>query len=318
MIEIILYCLLFIVSTLILYFSAKFLLNSLSEIAKFLKWKEFVVAFITIALGASLPNLVVGIISAINKIPELSLGDVLGGNIIDLTLIVGIASLISLTGISAPSKTIQNSAFFTLFIALLPVILISDNKLSRLDGVFLILSFWFYIFWLFSEKKRFLKVYDSAPSSLSFFFKNILIFIFSLVFLILSATGVVNSSIFFSHKFNISFAAIGIFVVALGNCLPEAVFSFEAAKRGQNWLILGNLMGSVIITSTLVLGIVSLISPIHLENFSFAISARIFLFLSALFFVLFLKTSAKITKKEGIFLIAIYIAFLISQILVEK
>lgn len=308
------YSLIFLFSFLAISLASRYCVNSLSKIAKFLGWKEFVVAFLTIALGASLPNLVVGIFSALNKIPELSFGDVIGGNIVNLTLIVALSTFFSKAGLSAPSRTVQGSAKFALFIAILPLILGFDGILTWNDGLILLSVFFLYVYWLFAKKERFVKVYDEKEKKVGYFFSNFGIFIFSIIPLILGARGIISASNFFEKNFNISLEKIGILIVGLGNAFPEMFFSIEAARRNQDWLVLGDLIGSVIITATLVIGIVALISPIYIENIPAIFTSRLFLFVAALFFTISLKTQHKITKKEGLFLLSVYIAFLIFQI----
>jgi len=310
------YVLIFIISCFLLIFSGRWLVNSLTRIARFLGWKEFVVAFFTIALGASLPNLFVGIISALNKIPQLSLGDVIGANIFDLTITVALAAFISRQGISAPSRTVQGSSIFTIGSAILPLILILDGNLSRIDGFLLILTFAFYVLWLFRKEERFKKVYDGVPEikGWKYFLEDIGLLILSIILLILGAEGIVKSSSFFATTLGLPLIFIGIFIVGIGDCLPETFFAIRAARHGQDWMILGNLMGSVMITATLVLGTVAIICPIEFFDFSILAIGRIFLVLSALFFLIFLRTGRKITRKEAIFLILIYILFVLIQI----
>ena len=312
-----LYIFTFITSCFLLTIAGKWLIESLVKIAKFLGWKEFVVAFFTVALGTSLPNLFVGIISALNKIPQLSLGDVVGGNILDLTLVVALAAFISRKGIYAPSRTVQGSSLFTIGSAILPLILILDGNLSRIDGILLISAFIVYVSWLFRKEDRFKKVYDGVPQikDFKYFLKDIGMLLSSIVLLILGATGIVQSSSFFAQVLNLPLIFIGIFIVGVGNALPEAFFSIRAAREGQDWMILGNLMGSVMITTTLVLGIVALISPIEIFDFSTFAIGRFFLIVSAIFFLIFLRTGRKITRKEAVFLFLIFAAFVITEIL---
>lgn len=85
----------FLVSVVVLYVSGRWIVSALMNVAKFLKLKEFVVAFFVMAFAASLPNLAVGIISAVNKVPQLSFGEIMGGNVVDLTLVVVLAILFS-------------------------------------------------------------------------------------------------------------------------------------------------------------------------------------------------------------------------------
>jgi len=311
------YILTFLASCFLLAFSSKWLVNVLLRIALFLKLKEFVVGFFLMAFAASLPNFFVGIIAALNKIPELSFGEVIGGNIVDLSLVIGLAALLSRGGLSADSRTVQGSSFFTIFIGVLPLFLIADHNLSRVDGIFLILIYLLYISWLFSKKERFTKVYDHAPRTINSknFLKDLVFLTFSIVLLLIGAKGIVSSASVFASSLGLPIGLIGLFIVGLANSLPETFFSIQAARKGQDWMILGDLMGGVVMTATLVLGIVALISPIKIADFSPFAIARVFVVISALFFLFCLRSDSKISKKEGILLLLIYILFLVTEIL---
>jgi len=313
------YILIFLISCSFLYFAGEMVIECLARIARFLGWKEFVVAFFLMAFSCSIPNFFVGVISALNKVPELSFADVVGGNVVELALLGGLAALISKMGLSTQSRTVQGSTIFGIGTALLPLILVSDGNLSRVDGILLILTFIFYIFWLFNKKERFEKIYNDIkePMGLKFFLKNLAIFIISIILLILAAKGVVESSLFFANYLKVSLGLIGILVVSLGNSLPDLSFILRAAKKSQDWLILGDIMGGTVITATLVLGIVALIHPIKIFDFSPFLIGFFFLIISALFFLFFVRTDRKITKKEALFLFSIYIIFLVVEILTK-
>ena len=313
-----LYILIFLASCVLLYFAGNWVIGGLMRIAKFLGWKEFVVAFFVMAFAASLPNLFVGISSAFHRIPQLSFGDIVGGNLVDLTIVVALAALVA-KGLPAESRMVQTSSIFTILIAILPLLLILDGKLGRGDGILLILVFFLYIFWLFSKKERFAKVYEGETESIAkefkIFFKSLGKIIFGIILLLLAAEGIVRSAAFFAQSLNLPLALIGILIVGLGNALPETYFAVISAKKGETWMILGNLMGSVIVPATLVLGIVALICPIEIIDFSPFAIARFFLIISALFFLFFVRTGRKITRKEALFLLLIYIAFVATEIL---
>ncbi|MFH1575414.1 MAG: sodium:calcium antiporter [Candidatus Nealsonbacteria bacterium] len=306
-------------SFILLALAAKWLIDALSRIGIYLKLKEFVLAFFVIGIGATIPNLIIGIVSAVNKIPELSFGDVVGANILDLSIVVGLAALLSRGGLSADSRTVQGSSVFIMVFALLPLFLIFDGTLSRMDGIILLLGFAVYTVWLFSKKDRFTKVYENHQRKFTSreIIKDVSFILVGLVLLFIGGQGVVQSAMFFYETFNLPLGMIGIFVVAVGTCMPEIFFSLQAARKGQDWMILGNLMGNVATTATFVLGIVALITPIKIVDFSPFVIARIFLVIAVLSFFLLTKTGRKITKKEGLVLIGIYVAFLITEILTK-
>jgi len=314
------YLFIFLSSCTLLYFSGEWLVRGLMRIARFLGWREFVVAFFIMAAATSIPNLFVGISSATHKIPQLSFGDIVGANVIDLTLAVAIATLIA-KGISAESRLIQSSALFTIFVAILPLLLIFDGILGRGDGIVLILFFVLYNLWLFSKKERFTKIYNQEKISIlkefRIFLKDLGKVILGLILLLVAAEGIVRSAQFLAESLNLTLAFIGILIVALGTSFPEVYFTTVLARKGETWMILGNLMGSIIIVSTLVLGVVALICPIKILDFSPFAIARFFLLISALFFLFFGRTDRKITKKEAIFLLGIYILFVLVEILTK-
>jgi cation:H+ antiporter len=316
-----LYILIFIGSLFLLLSSGTLLVHSLTKIARFLGWKEFVVAFFVVAMAGSAPNFFVGINSAINGIPQLSFGDVVGGNIVDLTLAIALAVLITRTAIPVESKMVQTSTIFTSVVAVLPLLLIFDGKLGRGDGLILIGVFLFYVFWIFSKGDRFRQVYDGKDKEIikgfKDFIKDLGKVIFSLILLMVAAEGIVRSSLFFAESFGLSLPIIGILIIGLGNALPEIYFAVASAKRGHTAMILGDLMGSIIVPATLVLGIVAFIHPIEVDNFSPFAIARIFLVLSAFLFFFAIKTGRKITTKEAIGLLFIYILFVVVEILVK-
>lgn len=315
------YILIFIVSCVLLYFSGEWLVEGLMKLTKFLGWKEFVMAFFVMAFAASLPNFIVGITSALKGIPELSFGDVAGNNLVALTLAIGLVSLFVRKGIPARSQAIQTTSLFVLTAAILPLFLIWDGKLSRLEGVILIAFFIFYCYWLFCKKERFCKIYKESEKRAKCSLKEIFIsfwkVFWGVIILTIAAQGIVASAQFFAHTFNFPLLLIGILITGAGSALPEIYFAISTARKGQGWMILGDLMGAVIVPSTLVLGVVALIHPIEITDFSYFAVARIFLLIAAVFFFLFIRSGQYISRKEAAFLTLIYIVFLIIEILIK-
>ena len=310
------YILLFLVSCFLLFWSGKWLVDGLVKMACFLKLREFVIAFFIVAVAGSAPNFFFGILSAFKGVPQLSFGDTLGGNLLDLTVIVALSAFIS-KGIPARSKMVQSSAVFTFIIALLPLFLIFDGVLSRGDGMVLISAFIFYALWLFSKKERFSKSYNRNSQDLKGFFNGLGKVIFGILILLAASKGMVETAYYFTETFHFSLVFVGMFIIAIGNAFPEAYFTILSARKNQNWMLLGDLMGVVIVASTLVLGVVAIICPIEISSFSPYAVARFFLVMAALFFLIFVRTDRKITKKEGLFLLMVYIAFVITEILVK-
>lgn len=317
--DIVLSAIYFLASCVLIVIAGKLVIDALIRISRFLHWKEFVVAFFTVSLGAVLPELFIGVTSALRGLPELSLGNVFGQNIVLFTLAPALCVLM-LKHLEMESRTVRAGSTFAILVAILPLLLILNGELSRADGVILISCFFFYIFWLFSKKERFSKIYDQesghSPMSRLGFLKDLFVVLVGMLLIVVFAHFIVSSAEIFSEKFNISPLLIGILIIGLGVALPETFLVINLARKGECWMILGSLMGAVAMSSTLVLGVVSLISPITVSEADLSVLqiARIFLIISAVFFLLFSRTGHKITLKEGLFLLGVYITFLMFEI----
>ena len=309
--------LLVIFSALIMFRAANWLVQGIGKVAQYLQWSEFVIAFFVMAVAGSLPNLFVGLSSVAHGIPELSFGDIIGNSIVDLTLVAALAVLIG-SDLLAEGKLMQTSAFLTISIALLPLLLILDGELGRGDGIALIIIFFGYVAWMFTKRKYYRQTLDESPKPPLKQFRNFLVGFVQIIvggtLLLVAAEGVVTSANFFANEFSLPIALIGILGLGFMSALPELYFAIAAAKKGKSWIILGELTGSVIILTTLVLGIVAILQPIVIEDFSPFAIARFFMILAALFFLIFIRTGRRITKKEALVLIGLYLAFVATEV----
>jgi cation:H+ antiporter len=317
------YILLFLFSCLLLIYSGNWLVRSLSQISEVLGLKRFTVAFLLMSLATAAPELFVGISSALRGIPELSLGNIIGQNIIHFTVAVFICVLIS-GGFQVKSKVVRTTALFSAFIALFPLLLILDGNLSRIDGVILIGLFAVYVFRMLKNGKKYDTSFDDSQTKnnvpvfkrVSLFFADFGHFIFGCFLLIIASQGIVKSAIFFAEQLNMPLVMIGVLIVGLGTALPEVYFSAFSAKKEEGELMAGNLLGSTVVSTCLVLGIVSLISPISsIEFFSYFLS-RATLFISVIFFIYFMSTGRKISFRESLVLLAIYALFISLEIII--
>ena len=311
----------FILSCLGIIVSSRWVIGSLSKLARSLGWKEYVVAFFTVSLGAVLPEFTIGMRAAFGGVPELSLGNIIGQNIILLTFAVAVCTLV-VKGIVVQSRTVRAGATFAAFAVTLPFILLSNGTLSRLDGLILIASFGFYVFWLFGKDDRFVKDYETNGEEIKTktgYLKNFFIFLGSFLLVVFSAEGIVYSATEFALILDVPEGLIGILLVGAGVALPEIYFSLKLATKGRSWMILGGLTGAVAMSSTLVLGAVALVNPItlshppHLAESPYSIS-MMFLVLGGVSLWFFVRTNNKLTRKEAIYLFIIYFTFLISEL----
>ncbi len=154
-----LYIIIFFASCFALSWLGTKLVKVLIEIAEYLRLREFIVGFFIMAIAASLPNFFVDINAALHNISGLALGDTIGGNIVDLTLVLALAVFFSSKTLATDSNMVQGSTIFTSALAVLPLIFVLNGGISRIDGIILILAFCVYSYWLFSKEKRLIKLY---------------------------------------------------------------------------------------------------------------------------------------------------------------
>jgi len=313
-----LYILIFIISCLILICSSTWIIQALTRIARFLEWREFIVASLLMAFATSLPEFFVGVFSAFHKRPQLSFGDVIGSNIIVLTLVMGIGILMA-KRLKFEGKILQRSSLYACLIAPLPLLLMLDGKISRWDGVILFLALGFYFQRLLLQKERFTKVFSHAfnrkRAHFKLFLKDLGIFLAGVSLLLCSAEGIVWSTSNLAREFNLPLVIIGLLLVALGTSTPEIAFGIKSITMGHKEMILGDAMGSVVVNSTLILGTVALIYPLEIPDFSPYFIGIIFTVITCLFFAIFARTDREITRREAIFLLFVYATFVICEII---
>lgn len=304
----------FVAACLAILFSASFLVKSLSKIAGFLRMQEFTAGFILMAIATSLPELFVGVSAALEKNTALALGNVIGSNIIDLTLIAGIG-IVLVKGYRVKTKETKKDALLMVGFAVLPLVLmILGKQISRLDGLILIAAFSFYIVRMVKKRKYYPKIYKNKITRKQIVF-NVFLFVFSLVVLFLSARYVV----IYGGKLSLDFALppilIGLFLIAFATSLPELVFETMALLKGHSEMSLGDLIGSVVINSSLVLGVTAAIHPLS-ANFFLAITSGFFMIIVALVFATFVESNW-LHWKAGISLIMLYVFFIILEFFIK-
>jgi len=310
------YILIFIASSFILVRSGMWVVKALIRIAQFLKLREFIVASFLMAFATSLPEIFIGITSAISGKPELPFGVIIGSNIVALTVMVALGALLG-KDLHIKGKVLQRSALYAALYSLLPLLLILDGMFSRRDGMILLVALAFYFIQLIAEEERFRKVFNNQLkgwSHFKIFVKDMFVFLIGSTMLLLSAEGIVFSASKLAETFNLSLMVIGVSLVALGTSLPEIAFEIKAIKMGHKTMILGDIMGSIVINATLVLGLVGLISPFAITDFSPYLIGAAFTLVASLFFINFSRSDRKVTEIEALFLLIIYVLFIIAEL----
>ena len=302
--------LLLLVGVLLLLIGGDFLVKSAASLAKKLNISPFLIGVTVVSFGTSAPELIVSLKAAFNGSSGIAIGNVIGSNVANLALVLGITVLIR--PVVLDSKKLRFAWFAMLVASLMFFGFSLDGMLDRLDGFFLITGL--ILFLILSIRKR----DDSfADEELEKSLKTNLI----PLYFILGASGLyygsellVDNAIAIAKSFGISEFIIGVSVVALGTSLPELVTSVIAILKGQSSISVGNLIGSNVFNIFAVLGITSAVSPLEADSFLIAIDLPIMLGVTLLTGV-FLLISKQLGRIEGLLLITIYILYIGSALI---
>ena len=315
----IIYLILFVIAAYLLVRSGSILVKVLTVLSRYFKLTEYVFAFILMAFATSVPELFVGIAAGVRGLPTISLGNIIGSNLVNLTFVLGAVAIVA-KGLNIESKIAKRDVWIIFFIALLPLILLFDKQISRGEGVFLMIVFGWYIYHILRSQEAFRRRMDHMRRSAEAFKKllrNIVYFVIALGILLLASWGVVESARLIAEELYVPLSLIGIILVALGTSLPELVFGVRAVIAKHEGMSLGNLVGSVVVNSTFVLGLVAVINPIRIENFNVIYVGGAFMIIAVLLANFFIASRDKISWKEGLILIGFYIAFLVAEFLLK-
>ncbi|MCQ2970143.1 cation:H+ antiporter [Methanobrevibacter gottschalkii] len=282
-----------------------------SSIASLLKVPTIIVGLTIVAFGTSAPEAAVSIISSINGNNAMAVSNIIGSNIFNILIIIGVGTLL---GDLLMEKNVLNRDLPILIgvTLLLTAFIIIGWNISTIEGIILLAIIVVYVFSLIHSSKKDSHAHDVDKPKLSTK-KSISFIIIGLVGIILGGDLVVKSASAIAISFGMSEALVGLTIVAIGTSLPELVTSLTALKKGENQLVIGNVIGSNIFNMLFVLGASSAISEIPLDS-SLLVDVMFMIFITLLCFI-FGKTQEKYDKKEGIIFIALFIAYMAFAIL---
>ncbi len=294
----------FILGAILIYYGAEYLVKASTQIASYFNISSMVVGITIVALGTSLPELVVSIIANINDEQGMVVGNVFGSNIANIGLVLGLVSIIK--PITNKFKEVATDLYFLLFITTLSIFFIYWGDLLFWQGLFLIFILIIYSLNLVYRNKINDDNIEKDKKNIFVAILKLLIGIFGLSFgshyFVKGASGIANF-------LGVSSLVIGMSIVALGTSLPELATSLVAAKRNKADFIIGNIIGSNIYNILAVLGISIMVRPIRINFEEIFFHSNILLFFTLILFYL-IKNYSSISKLVGILLLSIYTTFI--------
>jgi cation:H+ antiporter len=303
---------LLIVGFIVLIKGADFFVDGASAIADNFKVPKIFIGLTIVAFGTSAPELAVSIKSIISNNHDIVLGNVIGSNIVNILLIVGLSALIK--PLIVKNNTIKKELPILLLISALFVVLLSDqifngtvNAFTRSDGIVLVLFFLVFIYYLIEITVHRDKDLDSEVKNMSLI-KAIIFTILGLGMIVFGSNYVVNSSSNLAEVIGVSKKLIALTIIAIGTSLPELVTSVTATKKGECDLAIGNIVGSCIFNIGVVMALpVTIFGGINQINYN-GVDLYVML-ISVLFLFIFAANDKKISKKEGILFLLFFVAY---------
>ncbi len=305
---------------------ADYMIDGAVELAAIFGLSSLFIGLSVAALGTSAPEAAVSVKAAISSYSSISFGNVLGSNIANMGLILGLSALI--WTIEARESTLKMETPFCLAVVIIILLMLCDDwfgkeeaYLSRFDGTILLIFLFVYIYYLYSMAKKdresFLLNPDLPKINYSGreIFKASVLLIFGTAGVLFGANLIVDNAVIIAKRLGVSEILIGVTVIALGTSLPEVATSLAAMKKGESDIAIGNVVGSNIFNILFVLGLSAAIRPLYFPPVAF--KDLWFVLGVSVIFLVFAYTRRTISKKEGGILLLLYI-FYIAFVIIRR
>ena len=309
-----------IVGLAVLVWSADKFVDGAVGVAEFCGMSTLLIGMVVVGFGTSAPELTVSAISASQGNPELALGNAYGSNIANIALILGATALIS--PILMQRSVLRGDLPILLAVSVLSIILVWDGSVARWNGILLLAVFAAAMAYSIRRELRKAKLEKSEsqsgnvdiaePKKVSLG-KSVFWLVLGLVLLVVSSRALVWGAVEIARTLGVSDLLIGLTIVAIGTSLPELASSIAAARRGENDLALGNIIGSNLFNTLAVVGLAATISP--MQEIEEAVTYRDMPLMIALTVALIVlgfrrKGDGRLNRIAGAILLAVYVGYL--------
>src|SRR3989339_621788 len=314
----------FIVGFFLLIKGADLLVDGSASIAKKLKISSIVIGLTIVAFGTSTPEFIVNIFASIQGNSEIAIGNILGSNIANILLILGISAIIY--PITAKKNTILKEIPLSLLAAVVLGLMANDmiidgagfSSITRIDGFILISFFIIFLYYTFGITKSDKDIVEVEEEIKVFSYSKAIIFIIlGLAGLVIGGKWIVDGAVKIAEFFNISQSLIGLTFVAIGTSLPELATSAMAAYKKQSDIAIGNVVGSNIFNIFWILGASAIIRPLPFNASSNGDMAMTIFASIVLFVVMFIGKKRVIERWQGVFMVTAYVGYVIFLVLTK-
>jgi cation:H+ antiporter len=264
--------LMFIIGLILLVSGGEALVRGASKIAALLGISPLVIGLTVVAFGTSSPELAVSISSALNGQPDIVIGNVVGSNIFNILMVLGLSAVVS--PLIVAQKLVRTEVPLLIAISLMVIVFAGDRLIGRFEGFLMFGGVLVYTFFLIKESRKesreivdeYEKEFSDKNNNYKKWLINGTLIIVGFALLVYGSDFLVTSAVSISRELGLSELIIGLTIIAAGTSLPEIATSVIASIRGERDIAVGNVIGSCIFNLLAVLGITSLISPVSVSN----------------------------------------------------
>lgn len=306
--DLLIFSLIFVASLLVLVKASDFFTDSAEKIGLYIGLPPFIIGVTIVSIGTSLPELISSILAVVEGSSEIVVANVVGSNIANIFLIIGAACLIGSKSLRITYDLV--SVDLPLFVgsAFLLVLSVWDQKFSAGEALIFVIAYIMYLFYTIrdSEEEEEQEQEDNIneSKSSSYLLRQVLIVILSIIFIYLGAKYTIDSLVKISEILNIGKEIIAVSAVALGTSLPELVVTINAAKKGQEEVAIGNVLGSNIFNTFMVMGIPGLVGRLTIPET--VLTGGVPTLLAGTFLLFFATQDKKLTIWEGWLFLIMY------------
>jgi cation:H+ antiporter len=297
----------------VLYFGAEWLVRGATRLAGALGVSPIVIGLTVVSMGTSAPELVVCLVAALRGNPDLAIGNVMGSNLANIGLILGLTSMVR--PLEVAGRVVSREIPIMIAVTLLLFPLLMDGTLDRGDGFILLIVLGLYLLFInravdteTEEVKGEFEVYaEEAGANAKTIGSSMALILGGSIGLVMGGRAIVMSAEFVAQAFGVPDLIIGLTIVAIGTSLPELATALVAAMRKESDIAVGNIIGSNIFNIAAILGITSAVTPIAISSNIVRAELPAVLALSILAFPV-TRIAHKVRRWEGAILLAAYFA----------
>ena len=298
----------FVIAMGVLIWGADLLINQSERIALKFKIPEFIIGATLIALGTSLPEMAASIAASMNGKSDIAIANVIGSNVLNITLVLATVFIIS-KKINPARDFFAKDSTWALVPVLVFILMILDGMISRFDAALLLLLMGAYLLFLLQDAKNIPEEDLEDLDEGTFSWAKVIPFLFAgFILVIVGAHFTIESASEIARDFGISEWIIGIIMISLGTSLPELVVSISAATRGKVDMAIGNIIGSNMANTTVVLGAAAMVNPMAINSSAYIFDIATMIVATLL--LVFITANKLYNKSAGISLIIILGLFL--------